>query len=245
MQRYTKQSYKDAYREFQQALRFNPGDTDAKIKLEEAYEYAVTNVVILPMQQSGGYVYTTYTVGGINLDDQLLRNLQYSNGNEFVKFYSAWDARSREIRIDQEIQMQFSAIDFGRQIDTRSTKKVTKDVVIKEIVYKPDSIVREYAKVYANVTTTKSTMISNAILQVNIRDAEGRWIWNDNIGAQHNWTTDFTTYNGDERALSDNDRLLVNRRRTFAPTESEIMRVMLDQISSNTQYRLKNYFNRY
>lgn len=245
MQRYTKQSYKDAYREFQQALHFNPGDTDAKLKLDEAYEYAVTNVVVLPMQQQGGYVYTSYNIGGNNLDDQLLRSLQYYSGNEFVKFYSAWDARSRQIRVDQEVLMQLGTIDIGRQHDNRSNRKVSKEIVVKEIVYRPDSIVKEYARVHANIITTRRTMSSNVMLQVNIRDADGRWLWNDNFTAQHNWVTEFATYNGDERALSDSDKLLVNRRQEFAPTESEIMRLLLEEISNNAEYRIKNYFNRF
>lgn len=245
MQRYTKQSYKDAYREFQQALHFNPGDTDAKLKLDEAYEYAVTNVVVLPMQQQGGYVYSSYNIGGNNLDDQLLRSLQYYSGNEFVKFYSAWDARSRQIRVDQEVLMQLGTIDIGRQHDNRSNRKVSKEIVVKEIVYRPDSIVKEYARVHANIITTRRTMSSNVMLQVNIRDADGRWLWNDNFTAQHNWVTEFATYNGDERALSDSDKLLVNRRQEFAPTESEIMRLLLEEISNNAEYRIKNYFNRF
>jgi hypothetical protein len=197
------------------------------------------------MQQQGGYVYSSYNVGGNNLDDQLLRNLQYYSGNEFVKFYSAWDARSRQIRVDQEVQMQLATVDIGRQFDNRTTRKVSKEIVVKETVYKPDSVVKEYAKVFANIITTRRTMSSNAILQVYIRDADGRWLWNDNISAQHNWATEFATYNGDERALSDADRISVNRRNEFAPTESEVMRLLLEEISSNIQYRLKNYFNRY
>ena len=89
MQRYDKKSYQNAYCEFQAALGFKPGNRDAIQKMNEAYDYAVTNVVILPMQQYGGYVYSSYTVGGNNFDDQLIRSLQFGSGNEFVKFYSA------------------------------------------------------------------------------------------------------------------------------------------------------------
>src|SRR6185369_13082243 len=56
MQRYDKQSYKNAYHEFQAALSFKPNDRDAMQKRDEAYDYAVTNVIVLPMQQNGGYV---------------------------------------------------------------------------------------------------------------------------------------------------------------------------------------------
>ena len=245
MQRYDKQSYRNAYREFQAALKFKPGNRDVIQKMNEAYDYAVTNVVILPMQQQGGYVYSSYTVGGNNLDDQLIRNLQYNSGNEFVKFYSAWDARSQHIRVDKEVDMRLTNLDIGRYYDNRSTRKVSKEIVVKETVYKPDSIVKEYARVFANITTTKRTLHSTALLQVNVRDENGRRLWSENFSSNHNWSTEFSSFTGDERALSENDKQLINRRREFAPTESEIMRCLLDEISNNALYRIKSYFNQY
>ena len=245
MQRYTKKSYQDAYREFQLALRFDAGNRDATIKLNEAYEYAVTNVVILPMQQQGGYVYSSYSVGGNNVDDQLVRDLQYNSGNQFVKFYSAWDARSQNVRVDQEVDLRITTIDIGRQYDNRTTRNVSKDIVVKETVYKPDSVVKEYAKVNASIITTRRTMNSSMQLQVNVRDVDGRWVWNDNVNAVHNWSTEFATFTGDERALSDADKQIVNRRHEFAPTETEISRVLLESVNNDAQYRIRNYFNRY
>ena len=245
MQRSDKQSYRNAYREFQAALAFKPGDRDAMQKMNEAYEYAVTNIIILPMQQLGGYVYSSYTVGGNNFDDQLIRSLQYSSGNEFVKFYSAWDARSQRIRIDQEVDMHLATINIGRYFDNRSTRRVSKEIVVKETVYKPDSVVKEFATVYADITTTRRTMNSNALLQVNVRDADGHWLWNDNFNGDHNWITEFATYTGDARALSETDKQLINRRQEFGPTENEIMRSLMDEISNNALYRIKNYYSRF
>lgn len=243
----SKQSYRSAYYEFQAALKFLPGDPTIASRSNEAYDYAVTNVIILPMQQQGGYVYSSYTVGGNNLDDQLIRNLQYNSGNNFVKYYSAWEARSKNIRVDQEVDMQLVSVDIGRYHDTRSSRKVSRDIVIKETVIKPDSIVKEYAKVNATITTTSRTMSSSALLQIYVRDVSderGRWLWSDNITGNHNWITEFSTYTGDIRALSDAEKQQVERRREFEPTESEIMRILIDQVSNNTLYRIKSYFDR-
>ena len=245
MQQYDKQSYRNAYKEFQAVLGFKPGNRDAMQKMNEAYEYAVTNVVILPMQQQGGFVYSSYTIGGNNLDDQLIRSLQYSTGNEFVKFYSAWDARSQHIRADQVVDMRLTTLNIGRYHDYRTTRKVSKEIVVKETVYRPDSIVKQYGWVYADITSTQRTMNSDALLQVNVRDNDGHWQWSDNFNASHNWSTEFATYTGDTRALSASDKQLVDRRQDFPPTENEIMKCMLDQINNDALYRIKNYFNRY
>ena len=245
MQHYNKQSYRNAYREFQSAVRLNPGSIEATQKMTEAYDYAVTNVVILPMQQQGGYVYSSYTVGGNNIDDYLIRNLQYNSGNEFVKFYSAWDARSNNIRVDQEVDLRMARADIGRQQDYKTTRRVTKEIVVKEVVYKPDSIVREYAKVHADITTVRRSISSSALLQATVRDENGQWVWNDNFTGQHNWSTEFATYTGDARALSESDKQLINQQRTFAPSENEIMRQLVEQINNDALYRIKNHFNRF
>ena len=245
MNSYNKESYRNAYREFQASLRFRPGYREAIQKMNEAYDYAVTNVVILPMQQDGGFVYSSYSVGGNNLDDQVIRNLQYNSGDEFVKFYSAWDARSKNIRTDMEVDMRLSTLDIGRYHDSRNTRKLSKEVVIKEIVYRPDSVVKQYGKIFAEVTTTRRTMNSSAILQISVRDASGRWVWEDNFGSDHNWYTEFSTYTGDSRALSESDKQLVDRRREFAPSDNEIMRCLIDELSNTAQYRIRNHFSRY
>lgn len=244
MQRYDKQSYRNAYREFQAALRFKPGNRDALQKLNESYEYAVTNVVILPMQQQGGFVYSSYSVGGNNFDDQLIRSLQYNTGNEFVKFYSAWDARSQQIRTDQVVDMRLASFNMGRYRDYRTSRTVSKEIVVKEIVYKPDSVVREYAKVFADIITTRRTLNSDARLEVHVKDNQDRWLWSDLVNGHHDWSTEFATYTGDARALSESDKQLIDRRREFAPTESEITRCLLDQISADALNRIRNYFNR-
>ncbi|HRG94139.1 MAG TPA: hypothetical protein PLZ10_14380, partial [Chitinophagaceae bacterium] len=158
MQRYDKQSYRQAYQEFKTAIRYIPGHRDAMQKMDEAYAYAVTNVIVLPMQQNGGFVYTGYAPGNQNLDDRLLQNLQLNSGNEFVQFYSAWDARSRNIRVDLELDMEPARINLGRYEDQRSLRKVTKEIVVKEKIIKPDSVVREYATVTATITHTRRTL---------------------------------------------------------------------------------------
>lgn len=244
MEQYDKQSYRQAYREFQVAQRLQPGDSRISASLNEAWNGAVTNVVVLPMQQNGGFVYSSYSPGTVNLDDQVVRDLQYNSGNEFVKVYSAWEARSKQIRVDQEVDLRFTTADIGRYHDERSSRKVSREVVVKEKVIRPDSIVREYAQVYATIITNRRTMSSTATLQMTVRDENGRWMWSDDIRSHHDWSTEFAYFTGDTRALSDADRQLVDRRRETEPSEYDIMRCLVDQVSNDAHYRLRNYFAR-
>lgn len=240
-----KQSFRNAYREFQAAQNFKPGDITILQKKNEAYDFAVTNVVILPTEQQYGFRYSSYNSTYQNFDEQMLRNLQFNSGNEFLKFYSDWDAAARNIRADMVVDMRLATMNIGRFYDDKSKRRVSNEVVIKETVYKPDSIVKEYGKVYADIITTRRTMNADAMLQMNVRDANGGWLWSDNVNSNYSWSTEFANFTGDERALSESDKQLVNRRLDQTPHEEEIIRCLMDEISNTALYRIKNYFSRF
>jgi len=244
MDKNDKLSFRNAYNEFGVALQYRPGDLTFIERRKEAYENAVINVVLMPMENNR-YRYSSYNDREmISFENDLLQQLQYNTGNQFVKFYSSWDANSKNIQADQFVDFRFSAFDLGRTSDERSTREVSKDIVVKETVYRPDSVVKEYKKVFAKITTTSRTMSSQGNLQINIRDAGGRWLWSDDIRGNHNWFTEFSTYTGDERALSENDKQLVNRRQDYPPREDEVIHCIMNEISSNMPGRLRNYFSR-
>jgi hypothetical protein len=244
MDKNDKLSFRNAYHEFEAALQYRPGDLTFIERRNEAYENAVINVVVLPMENNR-YRFSSYNNFDItNFENDMLRQLQYNTGNQFVKFYSSWDADTRNIHADQIVDFRFSTFDIGRTRDERSTREVSKDIVVKETVYRPDSIVKEYKKVFAKITTTRRTMLSEGNLQINIRDAGGRWLWSDDIRGNHNWCSEFSTYTGDERALSENDKQLVNQRQDYPPREDEIIRCIMNEINGNMSGRLRNYFSR-
>jgi hypothetical protein len=146
---------------------------------------------------------------------------------------------------DEIIELRFSQLNIGRIHDNRNTREVSKQVVIKETVYKPDSVVKEYATVKARITTTKRDMYSEGSLNINIRDNNGRWLWNDNLSAGHSWSSSFTTFTGDERALSNEDKNQLNTVRQDAPREDEIIRCIKESIYNDLLYRLRNHYNLY
>jgi len=244
MSRNNKQSFKTAYHEFQAAIRFKPADITIRQMINEAYDAALTRVIIMPADDYG-FRYSSYNYQLRNFQNDLIRNLQNNTGNEFVKFFSAPDAQRLNIISDEIVEMRFAQLNLGRIQDNYSTKEVSKEVVIKERVYKPDSVVKEYARVKAKITTTKRTIYSEGNLNISIRDNSGRRLWNDNIIGSDNWTTEFTTYTGDERALSDEDKKLVNRSRENPPREEDIISCIRENIYNDFIYRIRNYYSRY
>ena len=244
MNRNDRQSFKNAYNEFNAALRYNPGDFSIKTKLDEAYQLAVLNIIVLPVDNFRYRHSSNNNYELRNFENDLLRKLQYHGGDRFVKFYNEWDARSRDIRPDHFIDFRFVTMNIGRVQDEQNSREVSKDVLIKETVYRPDSVVKEYKKVFAKIIITKRTMNSTGNLFMNIRDQNSRRLWSDDFRGTHNWITEFATFTGDERALSENDKQLINRPRNNPPDEDEIMRQIINDIDGNLFNRIRDFYNR-
>lgn len=237
--------YRQAYREFQTALGFIPGDVDIQNKMNEAFNYAVINVVVLPLEERGSYQYSSYNTRYRTFDNNMVTYLQNNNSNQFVRYYSAFDADARRIVADQVIEIRFSSMNIGRTSDERSTRTVSKDVVVKETVIRPDSVVKQYAKVTAKITTTKRAMRSNGMIQVVARDYNNRVTWSENYTGEHYWSTEFASYTGDTRALSEEDKKLVDRQQAIPPREDDIIRSIMDEIQSKAECGVRDYFNRF
>jgi len=242
-----REDFRKAYYSFQRALQYNAEDRQTREKMEEAYDLAVVRVVVLPLDQyySRGYTYSqSYELN--NFENDMVRSLRYSVNNEFVKFYSGWEARSNNLRPDEILEMRLGRMDFGRPYDNTQSRTVTKEVVVKETVYKADSVIKETAKVSAEILVTKRTLVSDGELYVTARDAEGRIVWNDVFRGGYKWEVEFATFRGDERALSESDRqLLNNRKNERTPSEEEIREGIFEQIKSQMAQRMRQQYSRY
>ena len=238
----TKKSYKDAYYEFQRALSLKPGDLAIREKMDEAFTSAVTNVVILPVNRYG-YQYSAYGQESDNFNYDLLRYLGNNNSSPFVRYYSPVEADNRAIRTDNIVEMRFSNVNIGRYRDQRSVREVSRKIVSKETVYKPDSVVKEYITVKAKITMITRTVQADGLLQATIRDNTDRRVWSDTYRGDYNWSATFATYTGDERALSDEDKQLVGRREQWPPSDTEISRIIMNEIQHKTECGISSYFN--
>lgn len=239
-----RQSFKNAYREFKTAIGFKPGDANIQRMMNEAYDAALTVVAIIPVNNYG-FQYASYNYQLQNFDNDIIRILQNNTVNEFVKFYSTLETQRLNIVPDEVVEMHFTQINIGRINDNYSTREISKEVVVKETVYKPDSVIKQYAKVKAIITTTQRTMSSQGTLSINVRDTKGRSLWSDNVVGNSSWSTSFSSYTGDERALSDEDRTSLNQTFDTPPREQDVVKCIQEGIYSDLIYKVKNRYSRY
>lgn len=240
----TKRAYREAYNAYGQALRF-VNSSDVRKKRDDAYNAALTKILVVPIQNYGGYSYHS-NLQLQQFQNDVMRTLANNIHDNFIRFYSEWDLRSKDLEPDQVLEMNLGRLMIGRPVDNSTTREVSKQVVVKETVHKPDSVTKQYATVKARITTTRRTLLSEGDLYMTIRDVNGRMVWNDRFTGQHRWQMEFVTYTGDERALSDNDKALINKAPTNrVPSEAEIMAELYRQIQLDLSGRLRGYFARY
>ncbi|HUM64505.1 MAG TPA: hypothetical protein PLV32_01600 [Chitinophagaceae bacterium] len=238
-----KASFREAYYEFQKALALKPGDLSIKQKMDDAYAYAVTNVVILPLTRVG-LQYGSYNFDYQNFNYDLVRYLGNNNRSNFTRYYAESQPGYRDIRADNFVEMRFSDVNIGRYSDSRETREVSKEVVTKEIVVAKDSVRKEYSTVKAKVTITTRVIRANAVLQATARDQSNRRLWSDTYRGDYNWVYSFATYTGDERALSEEDKMLLNQKEQWPPSNDEIIRIIMDDIRRQTECGISEYYNR-
>jgi hypothetical protein len=240
----TKEAYREAYREFSVAYNYRPGDFELRKQKDSAYDKAVVKVIISPTQNYNNYQYgSSYQLQNFQRD--ILRTLSNNLNNEFIRFYSEYEARSKDIVADQVMDLNLSRITIGQPYDNNTIREVSKEVVVKEIVHKPDSVTKQYATVKAKITTTKRTLVSQGDLFITVRDTKGRTLWNDRFTGEHKWQTEFSTFSGDERALSDTDKTSLNQKDYNPPAQDQIMEELLKRIQNDLSYRLRNHYARY
>lgn len=240
----TKRAYREAYNAYGQALRY-VNSSDVRKKRDDAYNAALTKILVVPIQNYGGYSYHS-NLQLQQFQNDVMRTLANNIHDNFIRFYSDWDLRSKDLEPDQVLEMNLGRLMIGRPVDNSTTREVSKQVVVKETVHKPDSVTKQYATVKARITTTRRTLLSEGDLYMTIRDVNGRMVWNDRFTGQHRWQMEFVTYTGDERALSDNDKALINKAPTNrVPSEAEIMAELYRQIQLDLSGRLRGYFARY
>ena len=243
MSEHNKPAYREALKEYNIALRYHPDDIEIRKNRDIAYDNAITKVVVAPMQQFNGYMYSSsYQLS--NFQNEVLRIFANSMHNDMLRFYSDYEAKTKHIQPDQILEMNFTRIMIGQPVDQRDTREISKQVVVKEIVYKPDSVIKQYGTVTAKIVNIKRTLISQGDLFITVRDTRGTILWNDHFTGENRWNTEFASFSGDERALSDSDKSLCGKGEVQSPYENKIMADLMNKIQSDLCARMNTYYSK-
>lgn len=238
-----KASARKAYDEFGAALRLVKNYKDAKQRMDEAFQAAIIRVVISEIEVRSPY----YQFSADQFRDYLVRTLQQRNINRFVQFYDERVARSEKVPADQYLELRFYDFVVGQTYVDREQRDVSKEIVTGTSKDTSGNTIDIHTTVKATLYLTTKTVVSKGLLDYRILDTRNdQNLRSDRIPGSYTWVNRFGTYRGDERALSDQDKLLIGGREELPPPPQdlfmELTRPIYDRLSTDLQSFYNNNF---
>ncbi len=239
-----RENAKKAYTYFNKSNKLVPGFKDAQQKSNEAYDKAVVDVMINPVQDNSFFSnnnWGNYGYGNVNdyFQQTLVRELNAVNKDRYpARFFTDWEAKRDQLQPDWVIDMIIRNIDIPYPSNYQYNRNASNRIQIGT----DTSGNPVYKTVTAILRITRSSFTARADMDVNITDlASGKNISYRNFRDDYRWQQESATYNGDSRALSAQDWELVNNAGIFAQPRkdvilNELFRKIYPQVKNNIMY---------
>lgn len=239
-----RENAKKAYTYFNKSNKLVPGFKDAQQKSNEAYDKAVVDVMINPVQDNSFFSnnnWGNYGYGNVNdyFQQTLVRELNAVNKDRYpARFFTDWEAKRDQVQPDWVIDMIIRNIDIPYPSNYQYNRNASNRIQIGT----DTSGNPVYKTVTAILRITRSSFTARADMDVNITDlASGKNISYRNFRDDYRWQQESATYNGDSRALSAQDWELVNNAGIFAQPRkdvilNELFRKIYPQVKNNIMY---------
>ena len=224
---------KQAYNYFKKADKLVPGYEDAKLKMDEAYENAIVNVVINPVQDNSYFFNTGWGNSGYNYSNEyfqqtLVRELKGTNSSRYpARFYTDWEARRDNVQPDWEVNLTLRNMNIPRPQTYTYSRNASQQVEVGR-----DTSGRIiYRTVYATINIARQSFTANADMEINITDiATRKSIVYNSFREDYRWQEEHATYNGDSRALSANDWAMINNSYYNEPRKEDVLNELYRKI---------------
>jgi hypothetical protein len=209
-----------AYDFFTKANSAVPGYQNVKVLMKEASDKATIHVIV----RAANYYNQNWNYWGFKndwLQQQIISDLNSQSFRD-VRFYSDWEATSKQIRADRIVELNITELYVGQVYSERYKINRSKDVQTGTTKSDPPQPV--YKTITATVNVTKRYMQSGATLECRIYDlATGNNILYDRFPGNDDWKIETATFTGDRDALTPDDWNKINSNNNFrTPTRSEV-----------------------
>ncbi|MEO5984947.1 MAG: hypothetical protein ABIP80_05545 [Ferruginibacter sp.] len=244
LQKEGRDNAKKAYSAFKKSEKFMPGFKDAAAQMNEAYEKAIVDIVINPVQDNSFFFNSGWGNSGYNYSNEffqqtLVRELSNNTKRYAARFYTDWEARRENIKPDWVIDLRLRNMDIPQPMRNTYQRNASKQIETGR-----DTSGRiQYRTVYATINITRMSFNARADMEVTIRDAgSGRNISYNTYRDDYRWEQESANYSGDSRALSSYDWNIINNNDSYYNTPrkedilNELYRKIYPQVFNNITY---------
>ena len=232
-----------AYTAFKKSDKYLNGYRDATAKMNEAFENAMVDVIINPVQDNSFFFNSGWGNSGYNYSNEyfqqtLVRELGNNNNRYAARFYTDWEARRDNIKPDWVVDLRLRNMDIPQPFRNTYQRNASKQIEVG----RDTSGNVQYRTVYATINITKMSFTARADMEVTIRDlATGKNISYNSYRDDYRWEQESANYTGDNRALSSYDWDIINNNNYYnTPRKEEILnelyRKIYPQVKNNISY---------
>lgn len=235
---------RQAFMHFERTKELVPGFRNINQKLDEAYEEASFKVVVEQVLVTS----RAYQLSNEYFQNRINEFLQNNRRlNQFVRFYTPQEATTDKVRPDHVVTLQFDDFVVGQTLVESTTEVVTsKDSVKVGEATVAGKKLPVYNKVTAKLTHNRKTVLSKGLLDLQILDfGSRRIVYQEKIPGEYAWVCEWGSFNGDERALTAEQKRMTNTRELLPPSPQQLFVEFSRPIYSRLTSKLKSFYDKY
>jgi hypothetical protein len=234
---------KRAYFNFADAQNYVPGFKDVIEYLDKAKDEATLKVVVEQIP-----VPARYNLSGGFFQDKIEEFL-HNNYTEqtFIKFYTPEEAKSVSLPYaDHIMRIQFDDFTVGNSVLKEKEEVVTRDSVkVGEAKVNGKSI-PVYNTVKAKFTTYRKEVMSAGLLSMVIVDGKTNGVLTHRkFNGEYVWVSQWARFNGDDRALSDQQLSLCKLREQQPPAPQDLFLEFTKPIYNQLIPSIRSFYQNY
>lgn len=238
-----RQTSKDAFYMFQKSIGYVAGYKDAQNKMEEAREYATLKIVLEQIPVPGRYSLSA------NFFQDKVEEFLRSGGirrNPFLRFYNPREAERVRLEADHILRIYFDDFVVGQIFKKENTSELRRDSVEIGQVKVGEETQPVYGTVKADYTLHRAEVVSKGLLAVQVIDARNNGVLlREQLPGTFIWFDEWASFNGDERALTDEEYALTRKRSIPPPPPQDMFIEFTRPIYNQLTNRLNSFYNRF
>ena len=236
-QKQNREKAKEAHGHFVQASELVPRYKDVEEKIDEALFYATLKVVVEPIPSPVRIFDIKHEFFVNKINEYLHNNII----NPYVRFYTPSEAKIEKLPfVDQIIEMEFDRFNLGG-ISSRTYEKETSKDSVEVGKTKEGEVV--FGTVKAVLKVNERSLTGSGLLDFKVKDSNTKKVLTqEKFPSEYVWTARWASFNGDERALSEEEMNMVNTVEVSAPGPQvmfeEFTAPLYDQVIS----KIRDYY---